>query len=54
MSDKPQEEFREEETRREILKQVGKAAVIAPAVTLLLSANTVPANASVPYGTTDS
>ena len=42
-------EHREDETRREVLKQVAKAAVVAPAVALLLSANAVPAEAQVLY-----
>lgn len=38
--------------RREFVKVVAKAAVVAPAVALLLSAGAKQANAEVPYGRT--
>ena len=38
-----------EKERREFLKKVGTAAAAAPAVALLLSANTKPAMAGGPY-----
>ncbi len=43
-------EKREESSRREVLKQVGKVAVAAPAVALLFKAAKVSAAPACPYG----
>lgn len=45
----------ENAARREFLRTIGKAAVTAPAVALLLSATTTPASANrTPYGPDES